>query len=145
MTYEETHESDNESESDSEIETESIIVSVTGSNASVKRISNKDALYSDPDYHVLTCRVGKKMKNIAMYSTHWNPGRLIRDPVFGTHSKDRVGTLAERDYFKVRMTSIGDGLNTITLYYDCPEAYEKHLRTKVSYEIKTTWRNRNNI
>ena len=149
MTYEDAHVSDSESESENEIETGSVVMSVADSNASVKRISKRQAekeiRSSDPDYYVTARRLGKKMKEIAMYSTNCTPGRLIRDPVFGTRYKDRVGSLAERNYFRVRMTTIGDGTVPVTLYYDCPEAYEKHMRTTVSYELKKEWRARNNI
>ncbi|MFY7731652.1 MAG: hypothetical protein ACOVRN_19180 [Flavobacterium sp.] len=151
MTYEDAHvsESESENEIDNVIDTESVVDSVADSNASVKRISKRQAekeiRSSDPDYYVTTRGFGKKMKEIAMYSTNCTPGRLIRDPVFGTRYKDRVGSLAERNYFRVRMTTIGDGTVPVTLYYDCPEAYEKHMRTTVSYELKKEWRARNNI
>ena len=151
MTYEDAHvsESESENEIDNVIETESVIESVADSAASTKRISKRQAdkvvRLSDPDYYVTSRRFGKKMKEIAMYSTNCTPGRLIRDPVFGTRYSDRVGSLAERNYFRVRMTTIGDGTVPVTLYYDCPEAYEKHMRTIVSYELKSEWRARRNI
>lgn len=138
-----------ESESEIEVETASVVESIADSNASVKRTSKRQAekeiRSSDPDFYVTTRRIGKKMKEIVMYSTNCNPGRLIRDPVFGTRYRDRVGSLAERNYFRVRMTTIGDGTVPVTLYYDCPEAYEKHMKTTVSHELKKEWRARNNI
>lgn len=147
MTYEDAHVSESESESENDIETGSVVMSVADSNASVKRISKrqveKEIRSSDPDYYVTARRIGKKVKEIAMYSTNCTPGRLIRDPIFGTRYKDRVGSLAERNYFRIRMTTIGDGTVPVTLYYDCPEAYEKHMRTTVSYELKKEWRARN--
>ena len=151
MTYEDAHvsESESENEIDNVIETESVVESVADSNASVKRINKRQVekimMVSDPDYYITSRRFGKKMKEIAMYSTNCTPGRLIRDPVFGTRCNDRVGSLAERNYFRVRMTTIGDGTVPVTLYYDCPEAYEKHMRTTVSYELKKEWRARRNI
>ena len=138
-----------ESESEIEVETASVVESIADSNASVKRTSTRQAekeiRSSDPDFYVTTRRIGKKMKEIAMYSTNCNPGRLIRDPVFGTRYRDRVGSLAERNYFRIRMTTIGDGTVPVTLYYDCPEAYEKHMKTTVSHDLKKEWRARNNI
>ena len=149
MTYEDAHTSESESESEIEVDNVSVAESIADSNASVKRTSKrqveKEIRLSDPDFYVTSRRVGKKMKEIAMYSTNCNPGRLIRDPVFGTRYRDRVGTLAERNYFRVRMTTIGDGTVPVTLYYDCPEAYEKHMKTTVSHELKKEWRARNNI
>ena len=138
-----------ESDSEIEVETASVVESIADSNASVKRTSKRQAekeiRSSDPDFYVTTRRIGKKMKEIAMYSTNCNPGRLIRDPVFGTRYRDRVGSLAERNYFRIRMTTIGDGTVPVTLYYDCPEAYEKHMKTTVSHDLKKEWRARNNI
>ena len=151
MTYEDAHvsESESENEIDNVIETMSVVESVVDSTASPKRISKRQVekvfMMSDPDYYVTTRRTGKNVKEIAMYSTNCTPGRLIRDPIFGTRYSDRVGSLAERNYFRVRMTTIGDGTVPVTLYYDCPEAYEKHMRTTVSYELKKEWRARNNI
>jgi hypothetical protein len=153
MTYEDAHvsESESDNEIDNVIETQSVVESIADSNASVKRTSKRQRpvekimTVSDPDYYITTRGFGKKTKEIAMYSTNCTPGRLIRDPVFGTRYRDRVGSLAERNYFRVRMTTIGDGTVPVTLYYDCPEAYEKHMRTTVSYELKKEWRARNNI
>jgi len=143
MSYEDTHKSETESESESEMDMD--CVSVVDSNSSQKRLSTVDVKSLDPDYYVTTTRVNRKVKKLVCILLFWNPGRLIRDPVFGNRSKDRVGTIAERNYFRVRMTTVGDGINPVTLYYDCPEAYEKHMRTKVSYEVKSKWRNRNTI
>jgi hypothetical protein len=151
MTYEDAHvsESESENEIDNVIETMSVVESVADSTASPKRISKRQVekvvMLSDPDYYVTTRRTGKNVKEIAMYSTNCTPGRLIRDPIFGTRCSDRVGSIAERNYFRVRMTTIGDGTVPVTLYYDCPEAYEKHMRTTVSYELKKEWRARRNI
>lgn len=149
MTYEHVEsDSDIESETETEAETENMAdVDVEPSIAdSDKRITKQqhhtEMKLSDPDYYVITKRVGKKMKRIALYSTRSNPGRLIRNPVAGYKSNDRVGTLAERHYFKIRMTSIGDGVEPVTLYYDSPESYEKHLHATVSHDIKAAWRSR---
>ena len=103
MTYEDAHVSESESddEIDNVIETQSVVESIADSNASVKRISKrqvqKTIIDSDPDYYITTRGFGKKTKEIAMYSTNCTPGRLIRDPVFGTRYRDRVGSLAERN------------------------------------------------
>ena len=153
MTYEDAHVSESENDSDSEndngIDTVSVANSVVDSNTSERRVSKrqqqKAIKLSDPDHYVTARRVGNKVKEIELYSTRCNPGRLIRDPVFGTRSKDRVGSLAERNYFRVRLTTVGDGVDAVTLYYDCPEAYEKHMRTSVSYETKKEWRARTKI
>lgn len=151
MAYEDVHVSDNESDNDSEseIDAESTVESIADSTASAKRMSRrqyqKAMKLSDPDYHVTNRRTGPRAKDVELYSTRCNPGRLIRNPVSGARSKDRVGSLAERTYFRVRMTTVGDGIEPVTLYYDSPETYEKHMHTTVSRDIKKEWRARFNI
>ena len=143
--YEEEYviESDSDHESDIDLDVES---SIDDSDASVKRVTRQQyeekMKLLDPDYYVINKRVGKKMKRIQIYSTGCNPGRRIRNPMLGFKSNDRVGTLAEHSYFKIRMTTIGNGVEPVTLYYDSPDTYEKHLHTKVSFEIKKAWRDR---
>jgi hypothetical protein len=100
---------------------------------------------SDPDYYVTSRRSGSRTKDVELYSTRCNPGNLIRNPISGSRSNDRVGTKAERTYFKIRMTTVGDGVEPVTLYYDSPDTYEKHMHTKVSKNIKKEWRARSNI
>ena len=140
------NENENESESDNEIDTESTVESIADSTASAKRISRrqyqKALKLADPDYYVTTRRSGSRMKDVELYSTHCNPGRLIRNPVSGCRTTDRVGSLAERTYFRVRMTTVGDGAEPVTLYYDSPETYETHMHTTVSRDIKKEWKSR---
>jgi hypothetical protein len=148
MTYEDLHVSDNESESDNDNDNdaESTVESVADSTASAKRISRrqyqKALKLADPDYYVTNRRSGSRMKDVELYSTRCNPGRLIRNPITGCRTNDRVGTLAERKYFRVRMTTVGDGIDPVTLYYDSPQTYEKHMHTTVSKDIKKEWRSR---
>ena len=148
MAYEDdVHVSDNESENDND--TESLVESLADSTASAKRISRRQyqkmLKLSDPDYYVTTRRTGSRTKDVELYSTRCNPGHLIRNPISGSRSNDRVGTKAEHTYFKSRMTSVGDGVEPVTLYYDSPDTYEKHMHTKVSKNIKKEWRARSNI
>lgn len=84
------------------------------------------------------------IKKIVVYSTRSNPGARIRDPVCGVlSSEDKVGSIMEYNYFKVKMadyfTNDREGL---TLYYDSPEGYERHQCTRVSTNIKNAWHNR---
>ena len=148
MAYEDdVHVSDNESDNDND--TESLVESLADSTASAKRISRRQyqkmLKLSDPDYYVTTRRTGSRTKDVELYSTRCNPGHLIRNPISGSRSNDRVGTKAEHTYFKIRMTSVGDGVEPVTLYYDSPDTYEKHMHTKVSKNIKKEWRARSNI
>jgi hypothetical protein len=141
MAYEDVHVSDND--------TESMVESLADSTSSAKRISRRQyqkmLKLSDPDYYVTSRRSGSRTKDVELYSTRCNPGNLIRNPISGSRSNDRVGTKAERTYFKIRMTTVGDGVEPVTLYYDSPDTYEKHMHTKVSKNIKKEWRARSNI
>jgi hypothetical protein len=151
MAYEDVHVSDNENENENESDndTESLVESLADSNASAKRISRRQyqklLKLSDPDYYVTTRRSGSKTKDVELYSTRCSPGHLIRNPISGSRSNDRVGTKAEHTYFKIRMTTVGDGVEPVTLYYDSPNTYEKHMHTTVSKNIKKEWRARCNI
>ncbi len=149
MAYEDVHVSDNENESESDNDSESLVESLADSTSSAKRISRRQyqklLKLSDPDYYVTTRRSGSRTKDVELYSTRCNPGNLIRNPISGSRSNDRVGTKAERTYFKIRMTTVGDGVEPVTLYYDSPDTYENHMHTKVSKDIKKEWRARCNI
>jgi len=82
-------------------------------------------------------------KKIVIYSTRTTPRSSIRDPVYGTFSKDKVGSKDEYNYFKVRMADFATEDRTpLTLFYDSPEGYEKHQYTRVSAEIKNKWHDR---
>ena len=151
MYYENATEND---DNESELGTESD-VDIGNDNASVAtdatpaRLTRqqvaKEVKLADPGYNVVMKQTGKrqngksKFVKIEMYSTHSNPGYHIRDPVHGHRYTDKVGSLAEHGFFKVRNVSIGDGMNTITLYYDSPEGYEAHQRTTVPLAIKKAW------
>ena len=95
---------------------------------------------ADPDYHVTNRRTGSRTKSVELYSTNCNPGRLIRNPMTGIRTNDKVGSLAEYKYFRIRMTTICDGIDPVTLYYDSPDTYERHMHTKLSRDIKKKWR-----
>jgi hypothetical protein len=149
MNYENDYEmnrvnSDSESETDETVTLE--LASNPDSDTSARRLTRaqhaKLMKLSDPGYHTAIRRANNKNIMVEMYSTRCNPGAPIRDPRFGTLSKDRVGTLAERSYFKVRMTSVGDGCEPVTLFYDSPEGYEKHHRTRLPFDLKQSWRSR---
>ena len=148
MNYENDYEmkqaSDSESEADETATLE--LMSNADSDTSAKRLTRaqhaKLMKLSDPGYHTAIRRANDRNITVEMYSTRCNPGAPIRDPRFGTLSKDRVGTLAERSYFKVRMASVGDGREPVTLFYDSPEGYEKHHRTRLPFDIKQSWRSR---
>lgn len=108
----------------------------------------EDYKKSDPNYYtykkmVLVDKNEKDNVKIEMYSTVLTPGNKIRDAVTGIRYHDRVGSKNEDLYFKVRMTTIHDPKNVITLFYNSPEEYERHQYVDVSNEIKELWREKN--
>lgn len=82
-----------------------------------------------------------KKKEIKVYSTNTTPGCTIRDGSTGASvGKYYVGKCDENLFFKVRLTSeplCGD--RPITLFYDNPEHYERHLKTIVNKDTKEKW------
>lgn len=98
---------------------------------------------SDPGYHsYYILRKNTKIK-IECYSTGCNPGTRIRCPTTGMRFSDRVSSLQEQLYYKVRMPAIGTGDEPVTLYYDTPESYERHHFTALPQIAKEDWQNRN--
>ena len=148
MYYENPAVNDNESEQDMESEDEIENASVA-SDVTPTRLTRQQAIravkMADPGYNIIRKQTGKKSNGkskivkVEMYSTNSTPGYYIRDPIHGHRYTDKVGSLAEHGFFKVRNVSVGDGTNTITLYYDSPESYEIHQRTTVPQSVKKTW------
>jgi hypothetical protein len=132
-------ESELETESEAEIDNDASVASDATPAGMSRQQAAKAMKLADPGYNITNKRVGSKTVKIEMYSTRSNPGHLIRDPVRGTRFNDKVGSLAEHAYFKVRMASIGDGIDPVTLYYDSPEAYEVHQRSTVPFSTKMAW------
>ena len=133
-------ESENES-AESEIDIRSMASDETPTYLNKQQLVKAMKL-ADPDYNGVSRRIGDKIVKIEMYSTRTTPGSLIRDPHRGSRFKEKVGSLAEHSFFKVRMTSVGDGIDPVTLYYDSPEAYEAHQRTRVAKSYKNAWRDK---
>ena len=138
------NESELDTESDVDVDNASVASDVTPARLTRQQVA-KETKLADPGYNVVMKQTGKrqngknKFVKIEMYSTHANPGYHIRDAVHGHRYTDKVGSLAEHGFFKVRNVSIGDGSNPITLYYDSPEGYEAHQRTTVPSTIKKAW------
>ena len=90
-------------------------------------------------YYVL--KKNKKIK-VECFSTSCNPGSYILCPYSGIRSNDKVGSVDEGYYFKARMPVIGNGIEPVTLYYDSPEAYERHHLVTLPNDIKESWKNK---
>jgi len=99
------------------------------------QIRNKLNLYDDN---------GRK-RNFAIqfFATRNNPGARIRNALTGFSEKHRVGSCNEDLYFKVtHATGEFDNRESLTLFYDSPEQYEKHWNMRLSQEDKEHWQSK---
>jgi hypothetical protein len=111
------------------------------------RDSNKNALddikKSDKGYHTWRQRVPGAAKPVKMevYSSGYT-GTPIRDAITGErHKSYLVGSANEDLFFSVRLPGFL-GSDGITLFFDSPEDYERHMHTNVTSEMKERWRER---
>lgn len=116
-------------------------MSFTTVNSNRKKTKKDDIKNQDKGYHNIKIPYGCKQIEIDVYSTPVTPGKPIRDAVTGSRmSKHLVGSQDENLYFKVALAT-GQLKNTEghVLFYDSPEQFERHMRIKVSQEIKQKW------
>jgi len=76
-----------------------------------------------------------------------SPGTTIRDAISG-HKCDGyiVGSRDEDLFFKVSIcTGQFGNKDPVTLFFDSPEEYEKHMFQELSKETKTDWLNKKNF
>lgn len=80
-----------------------------------------------------------KMVRIVAYRTIPTPNRLIRDAVTGHRTPYRACTADEDLFYSVIIATGEAGNEPCVLFYDNPEQYERHFKTKVSPETKSRW------
>ena len=94
----------------------------------------------DKDAHVFYRQNHEgKMVRIIAYKTVCMPNRLIRDAVTGNRTKYRACSSDEDLFYSVLIASGETGQEPCILFYDNPEQYERHFKTKVSAESKSRW------
>lgn len=75
---------------------------------------------------------------IEMFPSSDSPGAPIRSAADGIiYTGITVGSYAENLFFKVRNTTLKDGLKTY--YYSTPEEYERHTLNTINDDIKKKW------
>jgi hypothetical protein len=95
-------------------------------------------------------RVKGKTKTINLFNTSNMLNTQIINAVTGFVFTDdnmipyRVGTMNEVLFFKVRILNGECGIPAVTLFYDTPEQYEKHLNETLSPETKSAYIERRN-
>ena len=119
-------------------------ISVTSNKVSYKKLM-EEMKKADRGYNKINRTVNNKKYKIEVYSTNNTPGTLIRDAITGYRNKfDKVGSLNEYQYFKVRWATGELNNYSSTLFFDSPEQYEKHMKTEVSSQLKEEWSRRRN-
>ena len=116
------------------------VVSWLSYNRKKSNDEKREARMADKGYYFYKKLHNNRRLKIEMYDSGTSLGSRIRDPVTGSRLYERVGSSAEKDFFKVRWC----GLNRqrpVTLFYDSPENYERHHRTTLSDDIKQKWWN----
>ena len=83
---------------------------------------------------------GQYLKNVqfSYYKASLNPGSQIIHAVTGDYLPGQVGSLAENQYYKVKMACFGSEQNG-TLFYLSPDEYANHQYCEVSDESRQRW------
>lgn len=117
------------------------VVTMNTATTSVRKSQKKaleDSKKQDKGYYVLKkVENGRSMK-IEMYNSGYVIGKKARDPIYGTRMPLKIGSENEYAYFKVRVCGL-DSINPVTLYYDSPDHFERHFKTKLSNATKQKW------
>lgn len=115
------------------------ILSKNETNKKVKKIMN-DVYQNNKDFHLIK-RQSKdgKWHNVEVFSSG-SQGSTIRNAISGSYYHgDRVGSRREDFYYKVGI-SVGDvGRDSVVLFYDSPDQYERHLFASIDEEHKKRW------
>lgn len=101
----------------------------------------EDAKNTDKGFYSFDTKVGEKRIKIIAYDSGYVIGNKIRDPITGIRQNYMIGSADEDLFFKVRIA--GSKKETpITLFYDSPEHYERHLKTTLADVVKQKWNNK---
>lgn len=110
-------------------------------NGQILNMMNGIKEMSDKNYHIIYRKNRGKMIKIGLFASGAR-GNTIRNAVSGQrYSGHVVGSTSEDFYYKVQVstgeiTSNGD---SISVFYDSPEQYEKHFGTLVEQSCKERW------
>jgi len=122
-------------------------ISVCSTLNSKKRFSRSwdDTKKIDKGFHRIVRNINYKKQEIEVYSTSTNIGMMIRDAITGSrYNQYKVGSLSEHLFFKVRWSTGELSSNTtVSLFFDSPEQFERHMKTTVSQSVKDKWLKRN--
>ena len=100
----------------------------------------EEMMQLDKGFHVIKKTKDNKKYQVEVYSTSCEPGSTIRCAITGSYFiNSRVGKYDEDLFFKVRITHGIQSQNPITLFFDSPDQYERHMKTTISQNEKEKW------
>jgi hypothetical protein len=118
------------------------VLSKNETNKKVKKIMS-DIYQNNKGFHLIkrqSFKDGKtKTHNVEVFSSGCQ-GNTIRNAIGGSYYYGhKVGSKYEDFYYKVGISTGDVGRDTISLFYDSPEQYERHMYTVVDSENKERW------
>jgi len=120
-------------------ECETAISSRFENNNKVKKIMN-NVYQSNKGFHLIKRQSkDKKSHNVEIFVSG-DQGSTIRNAISGSYYHGhRVGSKQEDLYFKVSISTGELGRESVVLFYDTPEQYERHMYVTVEPESKQAW------
>ena len=108
-------------------------------NSKVKKIMN-NVYQSNKGFHLIKRQSkDKKSHNVEIFVSG-DQGSTIRNAISGSYCHGhRVGSKQEDLYFKVSISTGELGRESVVLFYDTPEQYERHMYVTVEPESKQAW------
>ena len=115
------------------------ILSKNETNTKIKKIMS-DIHHNTKGLHIVK-RQSKdgKWHSVEVFSSGCQ-GNTIRNAISGSYYYgDSVGSKQEDFYYKVGISTNDVGRDTISLFYDSPDQYERHMYATVDSENKQRW------
>ena len=127
-------------------------VSTDDTEANKNKVKNRFGVSYKNDKNFFKIKsTNKSIPTINAWSTSILPGATIRNAITGYLENDymgrpiyKVGTRNEELFFKANVSVNGITGEPRILFYDSPEQYERHFRTRLSDETKNVWREKYN-
>lgn len=113
-------------------------------NARARRKLLEDYKKSDKGYHCVKRKIELdedtvKTVKIEYYHTNYTPGTRIRNAISGVKQNYYVGSSDEDLFFKVVVANGEGGSDSLILFYDGPNDYQRHQHCVLSDDIIEKW------
>jgi len=97
----------------------------------------------DKGYHKLAFHLKTGKKEVEVYASPTNPGFKIRDAITGARYQEyKTGSKYEDLFFKAIVVCGHQNKDGLTLFFDSPEQYERHMHATISQKDKEKWTNK---